>query len=630
MQPNPSLVVAPWVVPVDADHSHYLLGPRMQLLQLPDGPIGELDANDQAELAALDFVCPPRPAASHDRPASAAALDTHGGLVVSEEFPAEARALAEQLDAADPERSWSHWEQLPAGLDAHHVVIHIDAREPGRAAQTLADRPTAAARLWLGECAEGLHVGPLIRSADDARRYDHATRNWSGVGALEQLGFGDQWPLSVVPRLRRDPAPVAAAIVEALRATPGDCVLVDSRRVVTPWTALDQRPVEPTRLRDSQAWSKGMLRDLVVEESADFPGLFFGACQSPCDRDVALEPRFGKGMTPAEAEATTVGEAVERFSSWRAGQRPAVALDATEARYALRDFHPFGPPWREHQRRGEPPVPYTLASDAITGRPVAVPHCLVPEPYEPPPGQPLCTAATTSGLAAYSTRTGAIVRGAMELLERNNFYPAFVHQRPPTRLPIEHLPAGPGRDQLAARARTLAERGLDLHLMMYPDDLQLPIVHSMLWDRNHRAMARGAGSALDITSAAIKAAVEAVQINQQHQFVRQSGLTDGANAAYVQWSTDAVTDALFAYLHTQQAPAELPAPFEDEAALLAHLGRRLRAHGRPLLAAELPCPVAGWTAVRVLIPGITCHGYASHSAGGSRLLHPRFCHAIPI
>ncbi|MFO0552073.1 MAG: YcaO-like family protein, partial [Polyangiaceae bacterium] len=51
--------------------------------------------------------------------------------------------------------------------------------------------------------------------------------------------------------------------------------------------------------------------------------------------------------------------------------------------------------------------------------------------------------------------------------------------------------------------------------------------------------------------------------------------------------------------------------------------------GRALLVAELPSPIADWTAVRVLIPKATTHQAASRSRGGERLENATFLYGVP-
>lgn len=631
MMQKTTVTLAPWVVTADdGDGGRYLLGPRWELFHVD----AELDADAaRAELPASFFD------ASHGveaEPLPAASPRDGVAYVVSPRHSREAVALASALDALDDGCEWrptSRLDLASAETTAPPVVVLLEAHEHGQPRLALESLGGSARVVWLGEALEGLQVGPVLDDVAAAARYEDATRNWSSVGAVEELGFGERWPSSVLPRLRADARPIARSVLRVLCSTRGSCVLIDEDRRVRLWSAMLEEAIAPEELVDEQSWSKGMLRDLEVEESSELPSLFFGRCSSPCDRDVALEPRFGKGFTARQARETTVGEAVERFCSWLAGRSsaPPPRLEARPARrYRLEHFHPFGPAYDAYCDRGSPAICTTTARDLISGELVEVPACLVPEPYEPPPEDGYCTAATTSGLAAFTSLEGAVLRGAMELLERNDFYPSFLHLAPAERVSPEVLPAGSGRDELVERIAGLRRLGLELTLLHYRGELGLPIVHSFLWDPEHGAMARGAGSDPDIARATLKATVEALQIMNQHRFVRESGLREGANAAYVEWATAEVTELVRGYLG-QQPLAERPLPtFGDDAAMLEHLRQRLRARGTPLLVAELPCPIAGWHAVRVLMPGITCHGYGSSSDGGRRLLDPRFPYAVPI
>jgi ribosomal protein S12 methylthiotransferase accessory factor YcaO len=627
--------IAPWVVrgAQDAD-GLYLLGPRLAVLHLGDErELCRLSPDEAGSLVEEGILirAGSQPAAV---PIEAGMREPATGFLVAPRHTAEATALAAALEEIGAPQRWTvvqSWPDLDARPGSPPLAIHIGAVEHGHPERLLRDIVPRFRVLWLGEGADGPHVGPIFHDLSDVARYTEATRNWAFVRELEKLGFGDEWPLSVLGWLWTRPQSVARAIHAVLGARRGACMLLDEGRLVLPWTSLLDSPVDYEQLVSSQRWSKGMLRELAVEPSDELPGVFLGHCLGPCDAEAALEAKFGKGTTPIEAEETTVGEAVERFTAWLAGREKGGAPTErrTVTRHALADFHPFGPEWERYVASGSPELPMVSAVDELTGEMVAIPECLVAEPYRAPSGAPP-TGGTTSGLAAFTSRDGAILRGAMELLERHNYYPAFLHQRRGELLDPTLWLHGKQRDELLRVVETLRDGDLRLWLLRYPDELDLPVLHAFLWDGEMGAMARGAGSSLSPATAALKATVEALQLRIQHRFVRETNLAEGANAAYVAWATPAVTDQIRAYLDAQPAAqSDLPS-FAGDAELLGHIKTKLRERGTALLVADLPCPVAGWSAVRVLIPGITCHGRASRSAGGERLLSPRFPYPVPI
>lgn len=629
--------IPPWVIvkPAMEGRGFYLLGPRLALMHLDGAPedLGRLDEDELASLASEGFLIEAEEAvAPAPRPAEPAHAGARQAYIVASEWVEEARALAEALERAGSLERWQivrGWPEQATSAEPALVML-IAAREEGRPEALLRGRVPPFRVLWFGEGAEGLHAGPVFERPEDVTSYAQAASAWSSTRELRRLDFGEQWPLSLLLRLRRSPDAVASAVEALLRAPRSSCVLVDTGQVVAPWTALIESPVTPGDLLRTQRWSKGMLRDLSVFQGEACQDVFFGACLGPCDEDAELEAKFGKGMSAEEAEQTTVGEAVERFAAWRAARRPTPSRSSeTPSRvYALADFHPFGAPWDDYLRRGSPPIPMVVMIDELTGERVASPECLVPEPYWPPSGEYL-TGGTTSGLAAFPSRDGAIVRASMEILERHNFYPAFLHQREGVRLLPSQLPDGARKADLLRLVDSFLPEVSRLWLLSYPDELELPIVHAFLWDERLHAMSRGSGSGLDVTAAALKATLEALQLRMQHEHVQRSGSAEGENHAYAAWASPHVCDTLKSYLQAQRTGrADMPM-FEGDAELLGHTKGKLRRSGAAMLVADLPCPVQGWSAVRVLLPGITSHGAPSASAGGRRLLGARFRYPVP-
>lgn len=632
----PELTLAPWVVArPDGRGGSYLLGPRFDLLHVsaPPDRIAAIDDPDgRRQLAEAGFLAPaeaPRAGAlpaTSARPA-AAELILIGPPELAADVAALAAALARRgaavatwLDVARPPPWWRDRAPGAAG-------VWLGAREPGDPAPLAAGWLGAAPLIWCGECEEGLHVGPRFESAADAGRYREASRTWSTVARLESLGFGDEWPSSLVPRVRRDPDAVAAALLRQRDAAPEAVVLLPGGEEKLLWTAACRRPVRPEELRSRLTWSKGLVRDLEVRPCRGVDQLYVASCASPCAADPFFEWNFGKASDADTASAIAIGEAIERFSAWRANRACDVDHGIGRA-YSLADFHPSGPGWDGYRERGMPPVPLTGAIDLLSGEPARVPAFLVPFPWDR--AQPAMFHdfdADTAGLAAFPDRTGAILRGALEILERHDFYPAFLWQRPGVLLPDDALPPGPA----ASAAARLDALGVRRFLVVYPGELALPIVHAFLFDGARGYVCRGTGSGLELESAAARALGEALLSREESESLGdETGECDRVEQpAFSAWAQRDIALEIVDYL--QRMPTGRPeiARHRDDAALLEAIKDRLRAAARPLLVADLPCPVLGWSAVRVLIPGLTCHQHPSESAGGRRLIGAPFRHPVP-
>lgn len=633
--------VAAWIVQ-RADESgagSLWLGPRLSLLHLPV-PAGELQAlepEDIAQLVAEGFLVPAGQEAALGPPEPVQEGPLEGGvyLLGPEAHAAEAGALARALRAEGiPCARVRGPEALPArrpGVPAP-VVLFIHALEPGAPASVVEPLLPHARVLWFGECAEGLHAGPLLERREDVERYVEASWDWSFFATFRELGFGAEWPLSLLPRLREEPAAVARAVAAVLRAPPGTCHLVEEARPVSLWPWLREAPAEPEGFAERQRWSKGLLSHLTLRPLAGLEGAFTGSCLTPCGGESFLESNFGKGTQLEQARRTTVGEAVERFASWRANHPPPPPPEPPSRHYRLEDFHPSGPSWLEYLARGaSEELPARAVRDELTGALVSVPECLIPFPFTPPTPQ-VDPDANTAGLAAFPTREGAVLRGALELLERHNFYPAFLHLAPGELVPLERLGQDPEAATLRRLADALAARHMRLWLICYPEDFGLPIVQAFLHDRAAGHLSRGSGSGRTLAAAALRALLEALMTWEQHEFSRQAGEDEDPHRArdsYAAWRSPELIAQVVAYLDRQPALARSVPSYADDAALLAQVKGELRRRGIPLLVADLPCPVQGWSAVRVLLPGVTSTQQPSESAGGRRLMSPAFRYGVP-
>lgn len=625
----PSSTIAPWVMQHVRDDGVVLLGPCWGAYALSEPLDAEaLDADRRAELIAARIVVPEVPPQLEEEPAAAE--------------PGLARALAVVGDDA------ALVHAMTAALREHgvHVVPPPRHAEPGPRAAVLvvaADEGTSprervapwlpvADVLWLGEAHEGLHCGPWLRDEHDVASYERALEDTAWLQLLAEQALPLRWPTSLPWLLAHRPRALVAAIAAMLTRPDHDCVLVEGLRPVDLWVALERRPVAHARLLGHQRWSKGALRRLEVERLGQWD-VYVAHASSPCACEPQLSDNFGKGRTPEAALQVAVGETVERLAAWFANRIPELAPSEHPPRcYDLADFHPNGPAWVEHLRRGAPPVPLRLAHDAHDGAPVGVPSFLVPFPFTDR-RDPLLYALDghTSGLAAHPVRTGAVLRGALELLERHDLYPRLRHEAPATLVPAQWFrdacPQAPVTSLVSGLAR---EGALALYVIHYASAPALPVAHAFLHDRRGGFVCRGSGSGLDFAAAAERAVHECLLgLREARGLDATTAPTSGHQQRFREWARPAVVERLLAYLRAQPSGPGPDVAFDDEPALLGHVAATLHDQGSALLVVELPCPVEGWTAVRVLAPGLTTHQIPSDSAGGRRLLGASFTHAIP-
>lgn len=141
-------------------------------------------------------------------------------------------------------------------------------------------------------------------------------------------------------------------------------------------------------------------------------------------------PGNGSGRTAGEASAAAVAEAVERYSACYVADGVAVVASARELganavapeRFALHSerqhaVHRF--PYARFTRDTD--VAWVRASALPSGEPAYLPAQLVYLAWRPLPGEVRIGNSTSNGLAAHATVEEAVLRGLLELVERDAF-----------------------------------------------------------------------------------------------------------------------------------------------------------------------------------------------------------------
>lgn len=539
-----------------------------------------------------------------------------------DELLPEARRLA----CALRRHTGDSWSAIPAypSTEPADLCCVVSPRESGPdLVRSLLEKGPV---LLSGECNEGLHVGPIVATEQDFERYLRATLTWSDVASLEGFGFEYPWPTQLLREIRRDADRVARCILTCKRSPPLTCVLVEGERVVRLWTTLEQSPPSWESLQRELGWSKGTFVDYQLYQSSIVPQVWLGSCRTPFGGDPYLEPQFGKGLTREGAAVTTMGEAMERFSAFLARPEYSTEVPAGERKYELHDFHPFGS--YDDYRRSPNLIAMTPAQAFGSGERVWVPASLVydGQTFQEPHGTLRPTGSTSSGQAFYPSLEGAVLRGLLEVLERDDFYPNLVQLVPGVQIDATELGARRDAVDFAACLRACSERGLRVWLVRYGRrSPQLPIVHAFVLHPGMPAMSRGAGSGVTWAGAATRALLEAVQLFEQFSHIVEQGDQWSSDEGFVSWMRQDVITMLEQHL-ASFASGPVPEDLGSETELFA----LAKASVPEVLVVRFPQVVVGCHGVLVLVPGATCHSIPSDSRGGGVLQNPRFPHPIPV
>jgi ribosomal protein S12 methylthiotransferase accessory factor len=205
---------------------------------------------------------------------------------------------------------------------------------------------------------------------------------------------------------------------------------------------LELHDVEQTPLADSLLRMKGLVSEhtgvigrthLLLASPDDIP-LVSVFCETGDGRDVigwpGTHPGNGSGRSADEAFTAAVGEAAERYSACYVGHAGAFVATAREIgaaavepeRFSLYSDRQYAMPGFPYARfTSDTRVAWVTGAELPSGATVYLPAQLVYLAWPPMHGESRIGRSTSNGLAAHATTEEAILRGLLELVERDVF-----------------------------------------------------------------------------------------------------------------------------------------------------------------------------------------------------------------
>lgn len=422
-------------------------------------------------------------------------------------------------------------------------------------------------------------------------------------------------------------------------------------------TALPLRPVQPTptaeglrRLRTLVSPYVGIVR--AVGEFAAAPDdarLVKVGCRiaevAPL-LGVDVDYRAG-GTAPSRdaAYAATLGEVAERYSASGPAPDEGCLATATElgpravdpARFALfsdeqyaREGFPFRP------FTSSTPVRWVEAFAVPGGAPALLPRQLVHLAWRPEPGSGEVPVgySTSSGAACGCTLEEAVLRGLLELVERDAFLVVWANRVSLPRLDWSCHSELEALDRRYFRPSGLAYAAVDVSRFF-----DAPTVLGVVRDDRTAGAALGVGAAAAprIEEAWLRALAEAFSVRTWARLTRDG---DEVDPAAIETFDDHIrfyglperarlTSFLDASTERRDVRDVAPLEGNDAAGHVGALAARLEERGTSAYAAELTAPDirdAGLRVVKVVAPEL-CSLDVAHDArflGGRRLYHAAF------
>ncbi len=639
---NEALSLAPWVV----YKNNILLSSKLNAIKVPHVNFEQIPSDKLEYLINHGYIVNFQPQVkNHLLEIKNSHTPSNWIWVIEDSFLEVAQILKNELNLLDFGFRWeitTHTENILESLKhnpaqkpfilrlSHHELIEKKAIE--NLYSSFFDK---AHIIWIGETIEGTHVGPVISTTCDLDNYLLATKLWHFSKALIEAGFNEYWPCSIYRNLLSNPTGLAKAILQITQAPKHTCFLLEDEKEVSLWTTLIEQKISEVAFFKTQFWSKGLIRNFQIQEFDSIPGGYIAQSRTPCEGVDYLEGNSGKGIDLKSATYSLVGESIERFSAWQQNKITKSPPSITEQHiiYNVDQFHPFGPKWEEYLNSPEIVLPLCEVRNEINPEQLhLVPECLISFPYESPSSEYQVTTSSTAGLAVYSDYTTAVVKGALELFERNDFYPSFLFKKNGFKLDFSkvYLSENTPLHNFTLLLKQLEKNQLCYWCIVYNLNTRFAIVHTLILDENNGFFSRGSGSGRTLIEATANSLVEALQI--RYEFLRMPENQSGFQG-YHHWRMPNVVEQIKNYLEKFQNMPFLDHPLSkieyNSALLLAEIKDSLKKEEKPLLVANLPCPILDWSAVRVLIPGFTTHQYPSQSLGGQKIINPIFKYSIP-
>ncbi|WP_193518063.1 YcaO-like family protein [Nocardiopsis kunsanensis] len=612
-----TVALAPWVQHVlDDDGNTIMLGPRSTV------SIGaSFDTLTSKQISAISEIASPeeftvsprRPvidyieayfAMSRNSCATPAAPDV---LLTA---PPEERHLAFALSAAltkvgmtaeiqDPDGDTSDMPGSYGNIPLVHLSYKEPVHEPDWLNRAIEQRPV----VWIGSTSDGgLHVGPIIDSAQAWADYHDASWSWAEEIHKTELGFTHR-PISH----RTDPENMQR-LGKALKLLLEDGarnvvyeVRSHERRIL--WTELRHRQVLEGEIA-SLSWERGLIRRFRVKNTSG--SVVIASCLTPCGGVAGLEGNSGKNTSEKQAIEGAVGESIERYAAW---QTPAYSEYGSDSEtISIHALHPHGPIYNAKKQE---PIELISGQSLVDEAPLRVPASLVLFPYTPGAPYRKPTYGHTTGLASHRSLEAALVRAACEIVERDSFYDGFLNMRV---------------GELVARVE--GNDGFELLSVVYGGE-PIPVVHTFALSHGSGIAARGSGSGCSMGEAVERSQDEACQVFTQ---VSHGAPRNEADQAYEEWHSRTVVTALLDYLSDFRSSRRpiLPGRTMEETDLLDRIICRARSEGRKFGFTELRSPIRDRRAVRAFMTEAICHQWASDSAAGKRIMNAKWRFGIPM
>lgn len=373
----------------------------------------------------------------------------------------------------------------------------------------------------------------------------------------------------------------------------------------SPETGIRIIPPERTLERVLPILSKIGICDPEDITSLDDVGIPVFAVDRPGASEGAVKNYNGKGVTPAQAKASAVMEAIERYSAEQRDSDEVVYGTFAQAQDVGLTVDPKDLilPLRTLDICDISEIAWVEGFEMFRGSNIWVPACAVFHPYFPDTDLQLFR-YHTNGIASGNTMEEAILHALLELIERDAW--SLIEERE-----IAFADVMVDEDSVPGRLlKKFEEQGIKIHLKDLTHDLGIPTIGAAADDtvtKDPELLTIGVGTHLNPEIACIRAITEVAQSRTTHKHGVKGNARllkiandmgyDRVKTVNRVWYSDLTKKVHLSEMEDLSTPYVL-----DDIEVV--LGKLVDAGFDMVIAVDLTRPETGIPVVRMMVPGL--------------------------
>lgn len=373
----------------------------------------------------------------------------------------------------------------------------------------------------------------------------------------------------------------------------------------SPETGIRIIPPERTLERVLPILSKIGICDPEDITSLDNVGIPVFAVDRPGASEGAVKNYNGKGVTPAQAKASAVMEAIERYSAEQRDSDEVVYGTFAQAQDVGLTMDPKDLilPLRTLDICDISEIAWVEGFEMFRGSNIWVPACAVFHPYFPDTDLQLFR-YHTNGIASGNTMEEAILHALLELIERDAW--SLIEERE-----IAFADVMVDEDSVPGRLlKKFEEQGIKIHLKDLTHDLGIPTIGAAADDtvtKDPELLTIGVGTHLNPEIACIRAITEVAQSRTTHKHGVKGNARllkiandmgyDRVKTVNRVWYSDLTKKVHLSEMEDLSTPYVL-----DDIEVV--LGKLVDAGFDMVIAVDLTRPETGVPVVRMMVPGL--------------------------